>query len=193
MESAGGGIVREISGSPFAMTVVAGDVDAANTFARPNAVLGAYRSSADVWGTFDVVARDAHNNSVHLGDSGGGYRGLGSWIVEMDGETRWYVRNGGAGVVSPVFNVTAAGTYSVTVRHDGVAIGPGGSPVTYTVVPGALDHAAAVVAGDGIDGNVTVGAVVTHSFTLKESDSFGNAITSPTGAGRRPKSPRDLT
>ena len=128
VESAGGGTVREISGSPFAMTVVAGDVDAANTFARPNAVLGAYRSSADVWGTFDAVARDAHNNSVHLGDSGGGYRGLGNWIVEMDGATRWYVRGGvERGVVSPVFNVTA-GTYSVTVRHDGVAIGPGGSP-----------------------------------------------------------------
>ena len=175
-----GGAVREISGSPFAMTVVAGEVSAANTFARPNAVIGAYRSSADVWGTFDVVARDAHNNSVDLATDGG-YRSW-NWTVEIDGATRSYVRGGGAGVVSPVFKVTAAGTYSVTVRHDGAAIGPGGSPVTYTVVPGALDYAAAVVAGDGIDSNVTVGAVVTHSFTLAEADSFGNVMTSPTGA-----------
>ena len=49
------------------------------------------------------------------------------------------------------------------------------------MVPGALDYAA-VVAGDGIDSNVTVGAVVTHSFTLAEADSFGNVMTSPTGA-----------
>ena len=38
-----GGAVREISGSPFAMTVVAGVVGG-NTFARPNAVIGAYRA-----------------------------------------------------------------------------------------------------------------------------------------------------
>ena len=47
--------------------------------------------------------------------------------------------------------------------------------MTYTVVPGALDYAASLVAGDGIDSNVTADAAVTRSFTIAEADSFGNA------------------
>ena len=153
-------------------------MSASNTFARPNALLGAYRSSADVWGTFDVVALDAYNNSVDVATLRD-FSKLWNWSVEMDGVgmERSYVRGAvERGVVSAVFRIVAAGMYSVTVRHDGVAIGPGGgSPVTYTVVPGALDYAASLVAGDGIDSNVTADAAVTRSFTIAEADSFGNA------------------
>ena len=70
---------NEVPGSPFSMDVISGDISAANSVPRPNAVLAKYESSIDIQGTFDVAARDAYNNAVD-------YTGfnIGVWTVAVD-------------------------------------------------------------------------------------------------------------
>ena len=162
------GVVTDIAGSPFQMTLTAGPVSPVNTLVRPNAVLNAFQSSVDVQGTFDVVPRDAYNNLVdHAGYD------VGDWSVDITpNATAAYVKDNGNGVFSPRFSFHSAGVYSIVVKFNNVEIA--GSPVAYTAVPAASDYTKFIASGTGVDSNLTADASVTHSFTLTEADSFGN-------------------
>ena len=147
------GVVTDIAGSPFQMTLTAGPVSPVNTLVRPNAVLNAFQSSVDVQGTFDVVPRDAYNNLVdHAGYD------VGDWSVDITpNATSAYVKDNGNGVFSPRFSFHSAGVYSIVVKFNNVEIA--GSPVAYTAVPAASDYTKFIASGTGVDSNLTAGDV----------------------------------